>query len=227
MQRLPNELLAMISSHLGIFDARSFRNTCQLTLDAVPAPKSVGKVSDAIRPFFPNVEDFRHSCLQPHDCVIGGVVPFLTLAGLQVNESIVLDIFVTHCDALPLCKALCDIGCKFHLRPDAIAPPALILSSLLLYILLGTKFPPDLTEAVPAAEGFPASPCLGPTAHLPMSVDPVLASLTVLTPRHRWLRVHVMKTHRTISEAVYAMPSSELSVSNPCSLHKRAGRRRS
>ncbi|KAJ8457082.1 hypothetical protein ONZ45_g18459 [Pleurotus djamor] len=190
---LPNEIMHMICGYLSFFDVRSLRNVCKETRARVPAPSGAARVSDYILPFFGDAGRFRSRCLAYYDCVIAGIVPFLSLAGLPIAPSDILDLFVTHMDAAALCNALEKQGCKFYVCPTGVVSASLLLSSL-------------LQGAV--EEQLSRASKLAATARNGGDIDPVLASLTASTPEHRWIKVHVLKPQRPIRDVVYAMPSS-------------------
>ncbi|KAJ8481508.1 hypothetical protein ONZ45_g15293 [Pleurotus djamor] len=207
---LPNEIMHMICGYLSFFDVRSLRNVCKETRARVPAPSGAARVSDYILPFFGDAGRFRSRCLAYYDCVIAGIVPFLSLAGLPIAPSDILDLFVTHMDAAALCNALEKQGCKFYVCPTGVVSASLLLSSLLQWLWpdSGATFPPTATLEVPLKNNFPGASKLAATARNGGDIDPVLASLTASTPEHRWIKVHVLKPQRPIRDVVYAMPST-------------------
>ena len=156
------------------------------------------------------------ACLQAFDCIIAGSVPFLILAGANIASSDILDLFVEHGDALSLCIALEGLRCQFHVTGGVATAESLFTAlSSCLSTRDVTQFPPTQTETVTAHSDVPFPPRLGSTALEFGRADPILASLIAMTPRNRWLRVHVLKTGRPVGDAIYAMPCSEPSYHFP------------
>ncbi|KAJ8481367.1 hypothetical protein ONZ45_g15330 [Pleurotus djamor] len=221
MVALFNEILERIHNLLPIWETQTFRNACKHHHTVLPLHPRIRPVSDSIRPFFDNVETFRQTCLLPFNCLIGGIIPFLTLAGLPVASDDVMDLFVTSEDADPLCQSLESLGFRFFIHSHGTIPASLLISSANKYLkdLMDSDWdpddlppsfqPPPPKNEVPEQAAFPGPPKLGSTATRQFSIDPTLVILPVLTPQGRWIRVHVLKYEYEAIDAVYVMPSSE------------------
>ncbi|KAJ8489519.1 hypothetical protein ONZ45_g13553 [Pleurotus djamor] len=177
--KISNEILERIYNLLPIWETQTFRNLCHRHHDVLLPHPRIRLVSDSIRPFFKDVEKFRQTCLQPFDCLIGGMVPFLTLAGLPVLDYDIMDLFVTYEHAQPLCKNLENLGCQFYVQSDGISPSLELILSGDKYFedlaksdwdntgLPPTFSPPSPQDIVLKQKGFPGPPTLGSTAATP------------------------------------------------------------
>ncbi|KAJ8457461.1 hypothetical protein ONZ45_g18303 [Pleurotus djamor] len=220
MVALSNELLERIHNLLPIWETQTFHNACRHHYTILPHHPRIRPVSDSIRPFFNDVEGFRRACLLPFDCLIGGVIPFLTLAGLPPASYDIMDLFVTSTDGNALCTAMEALGCKFFVNAHGTTPASLIISSANKYLddLMDSDWnpadipppfqPPHSKNDVAEQDTFPGPPRLGSTATRRFSIDPTLVILPVLMPQGRWIRVHVLKYGYQAIDAVYIMPST-------------------